>query len=151
MNLNLSNYRWASSGISRTASNSGTTPRACIHRSAFYHDFTGSFPARSNSCSDSSTIRYCFCSYRSSANPYFFYTFSYRSTDGSSPRIGIRHFCNYSSPLDVNNSCILLSISSNCCTSLAYLCIIEHLYGALLFRFLVNRKLCPFRHADAGR
>ena len=58
-----------------TASNSGTAPRACIHRSAFYHDFTGSLLARSTSCSDSGTIRCCFCSYCSSADPYFFYTF----------------------------------------------------------------------------
>ena len=134
-----------------TASNSGTAPRACIHRSAFYHDFTGSLLARSTSCSDSGTIRCCFCSYCSSADPYFFYTFSYRSTDGSSHRRGICHFCNYSSPLDVNGSCILSYISSNCCTRLACICIIEHLYGARLFRLTVNRKLCILRHTDAGR
>ena len=150
MNLNLCSYRRFTTGISNTTSNSGTVLRACIHRSAFYHDFTGSFLAISTSCSDSGTPT-TFCSYNSSANPYFFYTFSCRSTDGSSPRIVIRHFCNYSSPLDVNDSCILSYISSNCCTRLAYLCVIEHLYGALLFRFTVNRKLRTFCHADAGR
>ena len=150
MNINISSHRLVSRSISITASNSGTLPRACIHRSAFYHDFTGSFLAISNSCSNSGTPT-TFCSYNSSANPYFFYTFSYRSTDGSSPRIVIRHFCNYSSPLDVNDSCILSYISSNCCTRLACICIIEHLYGALLFRLTVNRKLCILRHADAGR
>ena len=148
MNLNLSSYLWVSRGISITASNSGTTQRACIHRSACYHDFAGSFLAKSTSCSDSGTIRFCFCSYRSSANPYFFYTISCRSTDSRSVRIGS---CNYSSPLDVNGSCILSSISSNCCTSPLYTCIIEHLDGALLFRLTVNRKLCIFRHADTGR
>ena len=117
MNLNLSSYRWVSRGMSITASNSGTTPRACIHRSAFYHDFTGSIPCQKHFLFRFRHHPLLFCSYSSSANPYFFYTFSYRSTDGSSPRIGIRHFCNYSSPLDVNDSCILSSISSNCCTT----------------------------------
>ena len=148
MNLNLCNYRWASRDISITASNSGTTPRACIHRSAFNHDFTGSFLLpKSTSCSDSGTTT-TFCSYISSANPYFFYTFSYRSTNSRSFRSGS---CTYSSPLDVNDSCILLSISSNCCTTPVYICIIEHLYGALLSRLIVNRKLCTFRHTDASR
>ena len=147
MNLNLCNYRWASSGMSRTASNSCALPRACIHCSAFYHDFTGSFLPINTSCSDSGTST-TFCSYISSANPYSFYTFSCRSTDSRSVRNGS---CNYSSPLDVNGSCILLSTSSNCCTSPAYTCIIEHLYGARLFRLTVNRKICTARHADAGR
>ena len=147
MNLNLCNYRWVPSDISRTTSNSGTFPRACIHRSAFYHDFTGSFLPINTSCSDSGTST-TFCSYISSANPYFFYTFSYRSTDSRSFRSGS---CTYSSPLDVNDSCILLSISSNCCTTPVCICIIEHLYGSLLSRFIVNRKLCTFRHTDAGR
>ena len=147
MNLNLCSYLLVSNLISNTASNSGTVPRACIHRSAFYHDFTGSFLVISTSCSDSGTTT-TFCSYISSTNPYFFYTFSCRSTDSRSRRSGS---CLYSSPLDVNGSCILLSISSNCCTTPAYICIIEHLYGALLPQFIVNRKLCTFRHADAGR
>ena len=151
MNLNLSSYRWVSRSMSITASNSGTIPRACIHRSAFYHNFTGSILARSTSCSDSGTIPCCFCSNRSSADPYFCYTFSYRSTDGSSHRTGICHFCNYSPPLDVNGSCILSSISSNCCTISGCCCFIEHLYGARLFRLTVNRKLCILRHTDAGR
>ena len=151
MNLNLSSYRWVSRSMSITASNSCTTPRACIHRSAFYHDFTGSIIARSTSCSDSGTIPCCFCSNRSSADSYFCYTFSYRSTDGSSHRTGICHFCNYSPPLDVNGSCILSSISSNCCTISGCCCFIEHLYGALLSRLTVNRKLRTFCHADAGR
>ena len=148
MNLNPCSYHRVATSISDTASNSSSIPRACIHRSAFYHDFTGSFLAISNSCSDSGTSQFCFCSYHSSANPYFFYTFSCRSTDSRSVR---SRSCNYSSPLDVNGSCILSSISSNCCTIFAYICLIEHLYGALPFRFLVNRKLCIFRHADAGR
>ena len=152
MNLNIGSYRHRrfTTGISNTASNSGTVRRACIHRSAFYHDFTGSFLAISTSCSDSGTPT-TFCSYNSSANPYFYYTFSFRSTDGSSPRIVIHHFCNYISPLDVNDSCILFYISSNCCTRPACICIIEHLYGALLFRLTINRKLCILRHTDAGR
>ena len=148
MNLNLSSYRCFSRSISITASNSGTIPRACIHCSAFYHDFTGSFLAISTSCSDSGTIT-TFCSYISSANLYFCYTFSFRSTDSRSVRSGS---CNYSSPLDVNGSCIQLSISSNCCTiPVSVCCIVEYLYGALLSRLTVNRKLRTFCHADAGR
>ena len=131
-----------------TASYSCAALRACIHRSAFYHDFTGSFLAISTSCSDSGTITTTFCSYRSSANPYFFYTFSCRSTDSRSERSGS---CNYSSPLDMNGSCILPSISSNCCTSPAYIFFIEYLYGARLSRLTVNRKLCTACHTDAGR
>ena len=43
-----------------TASYSCAALRACIHRSAFYHDFTGSFLAISTSCSDSGHHYYYF-------------------------------------------------------------------------------------------